>query len=75
MAELIDFRSPLPGTVLEVIVKKGDRIEESQPLLILESMKMENEIFAESGGVIEEVFITAGQKVGGDEILMQIRVD
>jgi biotin carboxyl carrier protein len=75
MAEIYELKSPLPGTVLEVTVKEGDRVEELQLLLILESMKMENEIFAEYAGVIEEVLITSNQKVSSDEIIMRIRVD
>ncbi|MGD2201123.1 MAG: biotin/lipoyl-binding protein [Candidatus Bathyarchaeota archaeon] len=55
--------APLPGVVSEVRVKKGDSVETGDILLILEAMKMENEIHAHSSGLVEEIFVEAGDKV------------
>ncbi|MCL2391821.1 MAG: biotin/lipoyl-binding protein [Oscillospiraceae bacterium] len=52
--------APLPGVVLSVNVKVGDKIKANQVLLIFEAMKMENEIVADRAGTIKEIFVTKG---------------
>ena len=58
-----DLGSPLQGTVLIVDVEVGDQITEGQRVVLLESMKMEHEVLAPSGGVVTRVFIQVGQMV------------
>ena len=58
-----DLGSPLQGTVLIVDVEVGDQITEGQRVVLLESMKMEHEVLAPSGGVVTRVFIEVGQMV------------
>jgi biotin carboxyl carrier protein len=53
----------MPGVVVELLVKKGDRVEKGQPLLILSAMKMQNEIAAPQAGVVKELHVAAGQAV------------
>ena len=65
-----DLGSPLQGTVLIVDVKVGDQITEGQRVVLLESMKMEHEVLAPSGGVVTRVFIEAGQMVEEAENLL-----
>ena len=60
--------SPLPGTVLDVFVKAGDAVKVGQRLLLLEAMKMENNIDADRDGVIKEV------KVGKSDAVMEGQV-
>lgn len=63
--------APLPGVVSEVRVVVGDRVEAGAVLLVLEAMKMENEIYAPVGGVVKEVYVEAGQQVGrGDRLIL-----
>lgn len=63
--------APLPGVVSEVRVVVGDRVEARAVLLVLEAMKMENEIYAPVGGVVKEVYVEAGQQVGrGDRLVL-----
>jgi pyruvate carboxylase subunit B len=64
--------SPLQGTVFKMLVKLGDRVEANQRVLILEAMKMENEITAPIGGVIREILVKEGQGVDADAPLMVI---
>ncbi len=66
------LKSSMPGKVIKVFCKKGDVIEAGQPLLIIEAMKMENEIRATASGVIEEVSIQEGQKVETGETLVKL---
>lgn len=63
--------APLPGVVSEVNVSEGDRVEAGSVLLVLEAMKMENEIYAPAGGVVRKVFVNVGVQVGrGDRLVL-----
>jgi biotin carboxyl carrier protein len=62
--------APMPGTVLQVAVNIGDNVIKGQTLLILEAMKMENEIMAPSDGVVQELNITKGVSVNAGDILV-----
>lgn len=55
--------APMPGTVLKIMVAVGDRVTENQPLLVLEAMKMENEIVANQDGVISAIHVKNGEMV------------
>ena len=56
--------APMPGKVLEVKVKAGDAVKSGDVLMILEAMKMQNEIMAPADGTISDVRVSAGQTVG-----------
>ena len=58
-----EVRSPMPGNILQVNVNPGDVVKEGQQLMILEAMKMENEIVAPKDGVISQVVVKVGEKV------------
>jgi acetyl-CoA/propionyl-CoA carboxylase biotin carboxyl carrier protein len=62
-------RSPMPGTVLVVKAQTGDRVDEGQPLVIVEAMKMEHTVTAPVGGVVAELPVQAGQPVDMDAVL------
>ncbi|MGT2935478.1 acetyl-CoA carboxylase biotin carboxyl carrier protein subunit [Streptococcus castoreus] len=64
--------SPMPGTILKVLVNIGDQVVENQPLLILEAMKMENEIVASSAGTISAIHVSPGQVVNPGDGLITI---
>ena len=70
--QYMNINSPLPGTILEVQVKKGDLIKKGQVLLIIESMKMQNEIYAENDGLVEEVYININSMVKTEQPLLNI---
>lgn len=62
--------APMPGVVLEVMVKAGDRVTRGQEIAVLEAMKMQNMIRSPRDAVIAEVCVAAGQAVGhGDSIV------
>lgn len=64
---------PMPGTILDIKVKPGDTVAEGQILLILEAMKMENEIVAPVAGTIDTVQVTKGSAVNAGDILVSIK--
>ena len=66
------LRAPMPGRVLAVLVEVGQAVEEGQPLMKLEAMKMEHTIRAAAAGVVEAVYYAAGDQVGADEMLVRI---
>jgi biotin carboxyl carrier protein len=61
--------APMPGKVVRVLVKAGDRVEASQGLLVVEAMKMQNEIRSPKSGTIERVLAKEGQPVTAGEVL------
>jgi biotin carboxyl carrier protein len=64
--------SPMPGKIVEVLVNEGDTVTVGDTLLILEAMKMQNEILAEVSGTVAKVHVKAGQNVMKDEHIMEI---
>lgn len=62
--------APIPGLVVKVLVSEGDTVTEDQPLIILEAMKMENELRAVRGGKIKQVKVAAGQRVEQNALMV-----
>lgn len=62
--------APMPGTVLRVAVSAGDNVVKGQTLLVLEAMKMENEIMAPADGAVLEVNVNQGVSVNAGDILV-----
>ncbi len=64
--------APLPGVILELRVKEGDQVKTGDTLLVMEAMKMENNILAEHTGVIKEIKIRKGDAVLQGDLLIEI---
>ena len=64
--------APMPGKILELLVSEGDEVEEHQPVLILEAMKMENELKSQVKGAVSKLHITEGDNVEKNQILLEI---
>jgi pyruvate carboxylase subunit B len=63
-------RAPMPGLVVKVEVQEGDHVEVGQGMVIVEAMKMENELRAEHAGVVARIHVAPGQAVEKDQILI-----
>lgn len=68
-------RAPMPGLVVRVSVSPGERVEAGQSVVIMEAMKMENDLKAEGAGVVESVAVVAGQAVEKGMVLVAFRAE
>ena len=66
----LQVKSPLPGSVIKVLVSEGQAVKKGDTLLTLESMKMENAIMAEQDGTVKQIAVTPGQNVMQDDLLV-----
>lgn len=67
------IKSPLPGVILEIKVKEGDTVKRGQTLLVLEAMKMENDIKADRDGKVTAIKVSKGESIleGTDLIIIE----
>jgi len=66
-------RAPMPGVILKLMRKSSDQVEADEPVLVLEAMKMENEIKAPVAGTIAEIFVVEGDSVNTGDSLFRIK--
>jgi glutaconyl-CoA decarboxylase len=65
-----EVTSPMPGTIMEVFVKPGTKVKAGDIILVLEAMKMENDILASSDGVIKKVYVEKNAAVSTGDVLV-----
>jgi biotin carboxyl carrier protein len=68
-------RAPMPGLVVSLAVGVGDRVEAGESVAIVEAMKMENDLKAESGGVVARILVSAGEPVEKGAVLVEFEAD
>ena len=66
-------RAPLPGTILNISVGVGDKVQRGDLLLLLEAMKMQNEIVSPADGIVEAIYVASGQQVERDAVLLIVK--
>jgi acetyl/propionyl-CoA carboxylase alpha subunit len=71
-AEQSALTAPMPGTVIRVLVKKGDRVAHRQPLVVLEAMKMETPLVSPYDAVVKAVHVSEGDRVAGGALLVEL---
>ena len=69
------IEAPMPGSIIAVHVSKGDHVRAGQPLVVLESMKMHNEITSPLDGVVRAVNCRAGERVNFGHVLVEVGAD
>ena len=62
----------IPGTIAEIYVKKGDKVEKGQIMMLLEAMKMKNQVKAPFDGVVKDVYVKVGQIVAKNFIMVEL---
>ena len=71
-AGLMTVKSPLPGSIVKVLVKAGQAVKKGDVLLTMESMKMENNVAAEADGTVKAVYVEPGKTVMQDDKLLDL---
>lgn len=66
------IKPPMPGKVVEIHVSEGDAVEEGSPLVVLEAMKMQNDVKSPIAGTVSKVNVTDGQNVESTTVLVEI---
>lgn len=69
---LSKITAPLPGTIFKVIAKEGDVVRKGDAVLIMEAMKMENNVLAEKEGVVKKILVKEGDSVLQGDLLIEI---
>jgi pyruvate carboxylase subunit B len=68
-----ELNAPMPGKILEILVKEGDEVEIGEPVAILEAMKMENELKAPVSGVVETISVAKGDSLEKNAAILEIK--
>jgi biotin carboxyl carrier protein len=71
---LYAVKAPLPGVVMNVFVREGDKVQKDDKLLIYEAMKMENVIKSDKEGIIKSVKVKASDTIIQDQVLIEIEM-
>ena len=69
----VDILAPIQGNVINVLVKTGDKVKKGDVLLLIEAMKLENEVNAISDGEVVEVLVKKGETVTTNQLLVKIK--
>ena len=67
-----DITTPMPGRVVKVLVAEGDLVSTGDSVLVIEAMKMENQVTAPINGMVKAIHVKEGDQVNSDETLIQI---
>lgn len=72
---VIRLKAPMPGKILEVLVKTGDIVKAGDTLVVLEAMKMQNAILASTKGIIKKVLVKEGDTTSKSDLLIELERD
>jgi acetyl-CoA carboxylase biotin carboxyl carrier protein len=71
---ILELKTDITGSVWKVVKAVGDRVDEDEPLLIMESMKMEIPVTSPEAGVIAEILVKEGDTVGDGTVVARVEV-
>lgn len=66
--------APMPGKIVKLLVKEGEKVEEKQPMVIVEAMKMENEVNSPSAGTVKKINFKDGEQVGTEIPIIELEL-
>lgn len=72
-SNVTSIKAPLPGTIIGINIKVGDSVKRGDTVLVMEAMKMENNIVASKDGVVKTIHVSTGQTVVQDEKLIDLQ--
>ena len=71
-ASLQQIKAPLPGIIMNLLVKEGDEVKRGSDLLVYEAMKMENKLVSEREGIVKSIKVNAGDSILQGDVLLEI---
>ena len=74
MATTIELKTDITGSVWKVLKQPGDRVDEEEPVLIMESMKMEVPVISPDAGVVREILVKEGDIVSDGTVVARVEV-
>ncbi|TXD53035.1 MULTISPECIES: acetyl-CoA carboxylase biotin carboxyl carrier protein subunit [unclassified Polaribacter] len=66
-----EIKAPMPGLIVAISIKVGQEVQEFDPLIILEAMKMENTLTSPRAGIIKSISVTNGENVNKNQLLIE----
>lgn len=74
-SSVIAIEAPMPGKIIDIMVEDGAEVKEGDPIIILEAMKMQNEIISHVTGIVKGVTVKRNESVMKDDLLIEIQKD
>ena len=65
----------LPGTICDIRIKEGDRVQKNMPLMVIEAMKMETTVISKVNGIVDKIYVKDGEEVNEDTLLASFIID
>ncbi len=69
----VSIEAPMPGKIIDILVEDGDKVKEGEPIIILEAMKMQNEIYSHVSGIVTSIAVKKNDSVMKDDVLIDIQ--
>jgi 3-methylcrotonyl-CoA carboxylase alpha subunit len=69
----LEVTAPMPGVVAAVLVAPGERVEAGHAVVVLEAMKMQNELASDADGIVDRILVSAGDSVAGGAVLVTLK--
>ncbi len=69
----MEIGANIPGNIIKILVKEGEKVTDKQPVAVIEAMKMETNILATADGIVDTVFVNEGQQVKAGELVVRLR--
>ena len=69
----MEIGANIPGNIIKVLVKEGEKVEANQPIAVIEAMKMETNILAAAAGTVERIYVSEGQQVKAGEMVAKLK--
>ena len=69
----MEIGANIPGNIIKVLVKEGEKVEANQPIAVIEAMKMETNILASAAGTVERIYVSEGQQVKAGEMVAKLK--
>lgn len=73
VSSTVSIEAPMPGKIIDILVEEGSEVKEGEPIIILEAMKMQNEIASHVSGVVKSVSVKKNDSVMKDDVMIEIQ--